>query len=222
MIGMSVQPTLLNRELSDYIVSNFSSEDEFLRNLRNEAASAGIPEICISPEQGAFLQFLIRAANVGTILEIGSLAGYSAITMARALPNGGKLTALEIELECAHFIKRKTIEAGLSDKIEVVNTDAGKYLDALRPGDTQFDMVFLDADKPNYISYFERCAPLLRKGGILAADNALAFGELLTEYPKENTEVLAIRHFNEFIKNRQDFMSCLVPVGDGMTLSVKL
>lgn len=220
---MSVQPTLIGREISGYITSMFSCEDEFLGRLRLEAAANGIPEICISPEQGLFLQFLIKAANIKSILEIGSLAGYSAITMARALPEDGKVTALEIELEYAHFIKRKAEEAGLSGKIEVVNIDAHKYIESIRESGRQFDLIFLDADKKNYTDYFIKCSNLLRKGGIFAADNAFAFGEILTEYPEnDNEEVEAIRKFNAYIRKRNDYTSCIVPVGDGLVLAVKL
>lgn len=220
---MSVQPTLIGSEISGYISKMFSCEDEFLGQLRSEAAANGIPEICISPEQGLFLQFLIKAANIRNILEIGSLAGYSAIAMARALPEGGRLTAIEIELEYAHFIKRKAEQAGLADKITVVNADARKHLESIQDSQQQYDFIFLDADKRNYKEYFLQCESLLKPGGIFAADNAFAFGEIMTEYPeRDNEEVEGIRNFNEFIRKRTDYSSCIVPVGDGMVLAVKL
>lgn len=220
---MSVQPTLISKEISEYILTNFSCEDEFLEQLRRDAKENGIPEICISPEQGSFLQFLIKASNVKRILEIGSLAGYSAITMARALPEEGKLTALEIELEYAHFIRRKVHEAGLENKIDVINANALSYIDSIKATGVQFDLIFLDADKRNYIEYFEQCNPLLSKGGIFAADNAFAFGELLSEvHGRDNEEVEGIRKFNDYIRSHNDFMSCILPVGDGMILAVKL
>lgn len=220
---MSVQPTLISREISEYILTKFSCEDEFLEQLRTDAKENGIPEICISPEQGLFLQFLIKASNVKRILEIGSLAGYSAITMARALPDEGKLTALEIELEYAHFIRRKVHEAGLDNKIDVINANALNYIDSIKASGEQFDLIFLDADKRNYIEYFEQCTPLLSKGGIFAADNAFAFGELLSEvHGRDNEEVEAISMFNDYVRSQKNFMSCILPVGDGMILAVKL
>jgi predicted O-methyltransferase YrrM len=220
---MSVQPTLISREISEYILTKFSCEDEFLEQLRAEAKENGIPEICISPEQGSFLQFLVKAANTKRVLEIGSLAGYSSITIARALPDDAKLTALEIELEYAHFIRRKVHEAGLEHKIHVINTNALNYLDSIKSDGEQFDLIFLDADKRNYIEYFEKCVPLLQKGGIFAADNAFAFGELLSEvHGRDNEEVEAIRMFNDYIRLQKNFMSCILPVGDGMILAVKL
>ncbi len=218
---MSSKPTLVNSEISGYISEVFSSEDGFLVQLRKEAADNGIPDICISPEQGLFLQFLIKASGIVNILEIGSLAGYSAITMARALPKGGRLAAIEIELEYAHFIKRKAEQAGLSDVIEVINADARNYIDTIQG--TMYDLIFLDADKRNYTEYFLKCERLLRTGGIFAADNAFAFGEITTEYPdRDNEEVEGIRNFNKYIRKRTDYTSCIVPVGDGMVLAVKL
>ncbi len=218
---MSVRPTLITDEIADYILTNFSAEDEFLYNLRQEAAKLDIPPIHISAEEGAFLQFLLRAVNARNVLEIGSLAGYSAITMARALPPGGKLVSLEIELEYAHFIKRKAEEAGLSDIIEVHNVDALKYLSEFN-GDFKFDFVFMDAEKHDYIKYFELSERILKKGGVIAADNALAFGEIVTDFPETNREVEAIREFNKYFRSRKDFQSCLVPVGDGIAIGIKL
>ena len=201
----------------------FSSEDEFLEKLVIEAKENKIPKICISPEQGQFLQFFLKSINAKYVLEIGTLAGYSAITMARALPEGSKLITLEINAKNADFARMKIEEAGLSDKVEVVCSDAMSFLNSYNP-DFWFDFVFIDADKTQYIQYFNKCSDIVRKGGVIAADNALAYGEIVEVSPDREIfrEIDAVREFNQFIKANSDYSTCLLTVGDGMTMSVKL
>ncbi len=219
---MSHRPTLITDELVDYINENFSSEDKFLAKLRVDAKKSKIPDICISPEQGAFLQFFLKAVKAKYVLEIGTLAGYSAITMARSLPEGGKLISVEINAKNAEFARKKIKEAGLESKIEVHTASALQFLENYRP-EFQFDFIFIDAEKTEYKKYFLSCSSLIRKGGIIAADNALAFGEIVnTDKDREIfKEIEAIRDFNRFIKSSADFKSCLLTVGDGMIMSVK-
>lgn len=219
---MSSSPTLINNDIFNYLLDNFSSEDEFLRQLKKDANSENIPEICISPEQGKFLQFFLKAINAKYVLEIGSLAGYSAITMARALPEGGKLYAIEVNEKHADFIERKVEEADLDDKVVVVNSDAKDFLDNWRP-DFDLDFVFIDADKRGYVHYMEKCTPLLRKGGVLCADNALAFGYIAGGEPEnEKRSVEAIRDFNQKFLANQNYDHCLATLGDGMAMGIKL
>ena len=218
---MSSNPTQVTPEIYGYLQDNFSSEDDFLKNLKKEATEAGIPEICISEEQGKFLQFYLKSINAKYVLEIGSLAGYSAITMARALPADGKLIAVEINEKNAKFIEQKAKEAGLKNVIEVVNQDAKKFLADWKP-DFELDFVFVDADKKGYKSYFESTSPLIRKGGVFAADNALGFGHIAEKNPKsEPGNVLAIQQFNDMLNESPDYDTCLVTVGDGMAMGLK-
>lgn len=193
-----------------------------LAQLKTDAAAENIPEICISPDQGKFLQFFLKAVNAKYVLEIGSLAGYSAITMARALPEDGKVIAVEIFKKNADFISRKVREAGLENKVEVVNMDAVEFLKSFKP-DYELDFVFIDADKANYSRYMEMTYPLLKKGGILCADNALAFGKIAEENPSsEPGNVKALQRFNQNLKNSADYFSCLATIGDGMAFGLKL
>lgn len=218
---MSAQPTQITPEIFSYLQKNFSSEDEFLKQLKKEAAEENIPEICISEEQGKFLQVFLKAINAKYILEIGSLAGYSAITMARALPEDGKLIALEIFDKNAKFIERKVKEAGLESKVEVVNADAKKFLKDWKP-DFELDFVFVDADKKAYSRYLEMTTPLIRSGGIFAADNALGFGHIAEENPKsEPGNVQAIQQFNQNFINNENYDTCMVTVGDGIAMGIK-
>lgn len=219
---MSSRPTEITSDIYNYLLNNFSAEDEFLANLKKEASSQGIPEICISPEQGRFLQFYLKSINAKNVLEIGSLAGYSAIVMARALPEDGKLIAVEINPRNADFIRNQAEKAGLSNIIEVVNQDAQDFVKEFKP-DYELDFVFIDADKRAYHKYFDYTAPLLRKGGVICADNALAFGMIAQENPEsEPKNVNALKRYNEKVVKDNNFFTTLVTMGDGMAMSIKL
>lgn len=218
---MAVKATYLNHELAQYINDNFSAEDAFLTALNRDAAANSIPDICIGGAQGAFLQLFLKAMNARFVLEIGSLAGYSAITMARALPEDGKVICLELNADFCAFIRRKAEAAGLQDKIIVYEGNAAAFLEAYHP-DFSFDFIFIDADKPQYLKYLELSLPLLRKGGVIAGDNALAWGYVAdTEPTYEPHNVLGIQQFNKAIANHPDLQSCFLPVGDGMVMGLK-
>ncbi len=216
---MSLITTPVTEEIEFYLWRYFSAEDEFLYNLRMEAKEEGMPEISISPVQGLFLQMLIKSINARKVLEIGSLGGYSAITMARALTEEGILYAVEINKNYCEFIRKKSLQSGLSGKIKVINSSGNEFLHNLSDNEI-FDFIFLDADKSGYIKYVNLSIPHLRKGGIIAADNALAMGKISDISEDENTK--AIHNFNLFMINNQDFFTSLVPIGDGLTLGLKL
>lgn len=218
---MSAYPTIISQDIFDYLLKNFSSEDDFLRNLKQDAIAEKIPEICISAEQGKFLQFFLKSINAKYVLEIGSLFGYSAITMARALPEDGKLIALEVSEKHANFIRQAVKKAGLEHKIQVECADALSFLQTYKP-EFNFDFVFIDADKKNYSNYLDLTYPMLRKGGIVAGDNALGFGKIADENPKnEPGNVKAIQAFNQKMKEHNNLFTCLVTMGDGMCMGIK-
>ncbi|MBI3259325.1 MAG: O-methyltransferase [Ignavibacteriae bacterium] len=221
IIIMPVKATFLNEKLAHYIEDNFSAEDDFLANLCREAAANDIPDICIGGAQGAFLQLFLRSMNAKYVLEIGSLAGYSAITMARALPEDGKVICLELSEKFCDFIRKKADEAGLAHKIEVHQGNAVSFLQSYKP-DFSFDFIFIDADKPNYIKYFELTLPLLRSGGVIAGDNALAWGYVADkDSTYEPLNVTGIQNFNKAIATHKELTTCMIPVGDGMVMGLK-
>jgi len=221
---VATNSTFLTNESNAYITKLFSSEDNFLRELNAQAIAAGIPAISISPEQTGYLQVLLRSMQARRVLEIGSLAGYSAITMARALPADGRVVCCELMPEWCTFIEGKAQEAGLGNVIEVRRGPALATLQHLRDENVEpFDVVFIDADKPNYVNYVEAAWLLLRVGGVIIGDNALAWGyvtEENTEFEPHN--VNGIRTFNDFMAHHSKLQSTLVPLGDGMTIGVKL
>ncbi len=210
--------TPVTPELIAYIGRYFSAEDEFLEALRREALAAGFPEIWIAPEQGAFLQVLLRAMQARFVLEIGTLAGYSAIMMARALPEDGHLITLERDPERAAFARRAIERAGLQRKITVHCADARQWLRDFHPP-MPLDFVFIDADKPSYGFYLDLCLPLLRIGGIMCADNALAWGDIASE--SSDPDVQALQDFNRRMATHPQLQCCLVPLGDGMLLGLR-
>jgi caffeoyl-CoA O-methyltransferase len=218
---MSSKPTLITDEINDYLNLNFSREDDFLKGLIKKSVEMGFPQIHISPLQAAFLQFIIKSTGAKYIMEIGSLAGYSAISMARALPEDGKLIALEINPKYASFIKDRTKKAGLDHVISVENIYALDFIESFSP-EYKLDLVFIDADKKNYKNYAEKTAPLLRKGGLIIADNALGFGYIADKDPERANEVEPIRQFNKWFFENPEFFSSFVTIGDGLLMGVKL
>ncbi len=205
-------------EILAYVQRYFSAEDEFLAALRQEALQAGFPEIWIAPEQGAFLQVLLRAMGARTVLEIGTLAGYSAIMMARALPEDGILITVEREPARAAFAQRMVQRAGLQGKVVVECADARTWLRSFRPP-APLDFVFIDADKPSYVLYVDLCLPLVRIGGIICGDNALAWGAIASD--SDDPDVQALQEFNRRMATHPQLQSCFVPLGDGMVLGVR-
>jgi len=224
---MSTHSTFLTPDLNDYLVRYFSAEDDFLRQLNTEAEAEGIPPISIAPEQTAFLQVLIKATNARTIVEVGSLAGYSAIAMARALPPDGTLIACEVSPKHCDFIRRKVHEAGLDGVIQVAEGPALHTLPDMiseqSPDGVPFiDVVFIDADKQNYRRYLDMLYPYVRTGGLIIGDNALAWGHVHEGRPDfEPDNVSALRAFNDVMSSHPGLQSTLVPLGDGMVIGLK-
>ncbi|MCS7001086.1 MAG: O-methyltransferase [Bacteroidota bacterium] len=219
---MSATFTPVTTQLAAYIESLFSAEDAFLQSLLRQAEAAGMPPIHISGAQGAILQVMLRAIGARRVLEIGSLGGYSAIIMARALPPEGKVVCFEINPTYCAFIQRQAEQAGLSNVIEVRCGNALNLLDTL-PEEPLFDAVFIDADKPNYVHYLERCYPRVRQGGLIIADNTLAWGHIAEPEPTfEPANVRALQEYNRRVATHPGLCAALIPAGDGMTVAVKL
>jgi predicted O-methyltransferase YrrM len=219
---MAQVPTLMNEKIAEYASKLFSAEDDFLKELLQEAQKAGIPPISIGGQQAAFLQTFLRAMQARSILEIGSLAGYSAIVMARVLPPDGHIYCLEINAEYAEFIRKQAQKASLQDKITVLQGPATQTLQALTLPNP-LDFVFIDADKPSYKEYLELITPMLRPGGVIAGDNALAWGWVADQNPDfEPENVKGIQEFNAALAGHPAYMpACLVPIGDGMAMAVR-
>lgn len=212
--------TPITEQLHNYIVENFAQEDDLLRQLPAEAEQRGVPLIHISPEQGRFLQVLMKAAGAKRVIEIGSLFGYSTIWLARALPEDGRLLALEAHPLHAQLTRENVARAGLSSKVEVREGNALDLLSVLDPGEP-FDFVFIDADKPGYVAYLEHALRLLRPGGIIVGDNASAGGNVWkVDAMPDDEYIRAIHAFNHRMANDPRLISILAPISDGMCVGV--
>ena len=215
---MSEIPTLIDERHVRYITEHTLPEDDFLRDLKREATAAGIPSIWIAPAQASFIQILLRLGQVREVVELGTLAGYSAIAMARALPPDGMVRTIELEAKHADFAEAWIARSNVAGRIEVLR---GSGLDVLpRLASDSADAAFLDADKGNYPKYLTECLRIVRRGGLIMADNAFAFGELFDDKPSDR-EVGAIRRFNEVMHREPKLASIIVPFGDGLGVGVK-
>lgn len=204
--------------LSGYVRSLFAAEDAVLEALRYETSRRGLPEINISAEQGRLLQVLLRAIGARRVLEVGTLGGYSAIWMARALPPDGALRTIEIDPGRAAFAREFIAKAGLDGVIRVVVDDAARALAAF-PAEEPFDVVFIDADKERYPGYLEQALRLLRPGGLVIADNAFWGGRVLEEDPEEEG-TRGVRELNRRMATDPSLHGTIIPVRDGMAVAV--
>jgi len=216
---MSGTSTVVSRELFDYVADRTHAEDPFLKELKDAAREAEIPAIWISPEQGAFMEVLLKAARPQLVVEVGTLAGYSAICMARALEGDARLISMEVSLKHAEFAREWISRSDVAERVEVRHGRGTELLPAVPDG--AVDAVFLDADKESYILYLEEARRILRPGGLLLVDNAFAFGRLLDD-ECDDTSVLAIRAFNDTLAQDEDFDGVMVPLGDGLWVARRL
>lgn len=215
---MSDLSSLVTAEHFRYIAERTTREDDLLRSLKQAAVAEGIPSIWISPEQASFMQILLKLSKAREVVEVGTLAGYSAIVMARALPENGRVRTIEIEAKHADFARRWIAKSDVADRIQV---SLGAGMDVLPAfAADSADVAFLDADKGSYPKYLAECLRIVRKGGLMLVDNAFAFGQLFAQTPKDK-EVGAIRAFNEIMAKESRLQSVIVPIGDGLWVGVK-
>ena len=215
---MSDTSSVVTAEHFRYVADRTTQEDDFLRSLKQAATAAGIPSIWIAPEQASFMQILLKAAGACEVVEVGTLAGYSAIAMARALPEGGRVRTIEVEKKHADFAREWAARSDVAKKVEVI---LGPGTEVLRSfDDDSADAAFLDADKVSYPRYLTECLRIVRKGGLIMVDNAFAFGELFAASPREESTP-AVRAFNEIMAAERRLQSVIVPLGDGLWVGVK-
>jgi caffeoyl-CoA O-methyltransferase len=211
--------------VDDYITGLFEQEDSSLAATEQSIKESNIPRISISPNQGKFLQMLARLCHAKKILEIGTLAGYSTIWLARALPEDGKLITLEYEPLHARVAQKNIDHAGLGSIVEIRE---GKGIDLLpklvEEGAGPFDMIFIDADKPPYKEYFDWSLKLSRPGSLIVADNVIREGKVLND--KSPDEMVAgVKRFNAALAANPAVTATIIQtVGakehDGMALAI--
>ena len=219
---MSTRTIPIDDRLHAYLLGVSVREADVLRELREETARHPRAGMQISPEQGQLMGFLIETLGVRRALEIGVFTGYSSTVVALALPPGGRLVACDVSEEFTSVARRYWRRAGVEDRIELRLGPALDTLDELlRKGEGgTFDFAFVDADKENYLGYYERCLALLRPGGVVAFDNVLWDGRVADPAERSETTV-AIRALNERLHGDPRVAISLVPIGDGLFLARK-
>lgn len=204
-----------------YISQLFAVEDDVLRTTRATMHQEGLRPINVSATGGQLLHLLALMSGARRILEIGTLGGYSAIWLARALPADGKLISLEIEPHHAAVARRNLTQAGLAEKVEVRVGPALATLTAMeQAGEAPFDLAFIDADKDGYVAYLQKAVALVRDGGLILADNTLP-DAVLDAKAESGT-----KHYNAAVAAHPALVSSIVPVlrsqgMDGLTISIK-
>ena len=212
----------LTDELADYLVEVSVREPDVLRRLREETAGLPDPEMQIGPEQGQLMALLVELIGARRAIEIGTFTGYSALVVALALPEDGRLIACDVSEEWTAIARRYWEEAGVAHKIDLRLAPALQTLDELLDEGSAgtFDFAFIDADKEGYDAYYERCLALLRPGGLIAVDNTLWSGRV-ADPAVDDADTGAIRAFNDKLKGDARVSLSLVPIGDGLTLARK-
>jgi len=212
--------TVYNDQISKYIVDLFANQDAALLHTLADSPQRGLPPINIKPEEGRFLQFLVRACGVKKAVEIGTLGGYSGTWIARGLLPEGKLITLEKEPLHAMVAREHFKEAGIENMVEIRVGDAHTLLQALAQ-EGPFDFLFIDAEKNGYPAYLDWGLENVRLGGLIAAHNAFRRGSIAGLAEKDDfTDVTQV--FNRRAANDPRLLSTIYPAGDGMLVAVKI
>jgi predicted O-methyltransferase YrrM len=214
---MAGRAPFLPEKVARYIHEHSVREPLVLRELREATKAVPMSGMQIGADQGQFLQLMVQAIGARRCLEIGTYTGYSALAVALALPKDGRIICCDISEEWTAVGKPFWKKAGVEKKIDL---RIGPALQTLKGLKGPFDFVFIDADKPNYLKYYEACLPLVRKNGIIAIDNTLWSGAVADPSQKD-ADTVALRQFNDALHADQRVVLSMLPLGDGVTLALK-
>jgi caffeoyl-CoA O-methyltransferase len=214
--------TAIDERLNDYIRSHSLREPPLLAELRAETAKLPMGGMQISAEQGQFMGLLVELIGARRTIEVGTFTGYSSLVVALALPRDGELIACDVSEEYTSVARRYWAKAGVADKIDLRLGPAIETLDRLLEGGEAggFDFAFIDADKRNYLGYYERCLTLLRPGGLIAVDNVLWSGQV-ADPQAQDSDTTGVRALNDHVHADERVSISLLPIGDGLTLARK-
>jgi len=207
----------VDERLERYVSELFAAEDPVLRKIRARHGEQKLPPINVSPEEGKLLYLLLLIIKAKRVLEIGSLGGYSGVWLGRALPPDGTLITLEKDPRHARIARDGFKEAGLQDRVQLIEGGALEILPTLKPG---FDAVFIDADKEPLPTYFDWGMRLLRVGGLLLCDNAFFHGAAIDE-SDQSGNALGVRAFNKLAAGDPRLVATILPVRDGLLVGMK-
>jgi predicted O-methyltransferase YrrM len=212
-----VSAFIVAEAVEGYAAAHTTPPAPFLQALAAETrAELDSPQMLTGEVEGRFLEFLVFLAQPRLVLEIGTYSGYSALSMAQALPAGGRIVTCELDPERVAFAERHIAAAGFGDRIEVRQGPAGETIDEL---DGPFDLVFIDADKPGYLGYYEAVLPKLSARGLIIVDNVLWSGRVAEPESDDDTDsTRALRAFNDHVAADERVVSVMLSVRDGVTL----
>jgi caffeoyl-CoA O-methyltransferase len=219
---MSSRSISLTDSLYGYLLEVSLREPDLLLRLREETAADPMARMQISPEQGQFMALLVRLMGARRCIEVGVFTGYSSLCVATALPADGRIVACDVSAHWTQMARRYWEAGGVAHKIDLRLAPAIETLESLLAagGAGNYDFAFIDADKTNYVAYYERSLELLRPGGLVVVDNTLWSGRVADpEVADEDT--VALRHFNEHLHHDARVDLSLLPMGDGLTLARK-
>lgn len=207
----------------DYIRKLYAAQDSLLLSINETLQKLGL-EIQISPEEGKLLHLLIALKEIKTVVEIGTLAGYSAIWIARALPPDGRIYTIEKNPEHALMARHFFDQSEVKGRITLLEGDAHAQLKSLS-AQAPFDMVFIDADKESYNDYLDWAEKNVRTGGLIVADNTLLFDTVALDVPPADMPRATwegMRRFNGRLADPKKYLGVMVPTDDGLTVAMKL
>jgi caffeoyl-CoA O-methyltransferase len=208
----------LSSDIHSYMMAHSRSLDEVETDLIAETveATGARAGMQISPEQGLFMQLLVRLGRVRDAVEVGTFTGYSSLAIARALPGDGHLLCCDVSEEWTSIARRYWARAGVDDKIELALGPAADTLAALEPG-PQFDLAFIDADKPGYQRYYDEIVPRLRPNGLILVDNVLWHGQIV-DADDTSPDTLALRAFSDHVAADPRVECVMMAIGDGLSM----
>jgi len=219
---MSNRTLVIDDNLYQYLLAHSLRETRVMRELREFTLKHEMARMQIAPEQGQLMALLVELLGAANIIEIGVFTGYSALCMAQAMPANGRLICCEVSEEWTSIALAYWTKAGVRDRIDLRIAPALGTLDGLIQSNEAggFDVVFIDADKTNYLSYYERSLELLRPGGLVMFDNTL-WGGSVADPANDDEDTKALRALNLRLHKDERVSISLVPIGDGLTLARK-
>ena len=204
----------ISKDLSDYCENNTSPETDILASLNRETHLKVVsPRMLSGHLQGRFLSFIAKLHQPKLIVEIGTYTGYSALCLAEGLAENGKLFSIDVNEETSSFAKSFISKTEYANKIELILADAKEYIPTIKE---PLDLVFIDADKKNYLNYYHLVIDKINKGGIIIADNVLWSGKITMPESAMDKETLALHQFNQFVQQDTRVENMLLPIRDGL------
>jgi len=209
----------LPEKLDEYVVAHSEAEPELLQQLTRETYQKILQPIMLSgPYQGRVLSMISKLINPKTILELGTFTGYATLCLAEGLQADGEIHTIDVNEELVDF-QRKYFDKSAYGK--QIHQHLGNALDIIPELDKTYDLVFIDADKPNYVNYFHLIIDRMNPGGIILSDNVLWHGKVIEPLNEKDTSTKAVLEFNTLLKNDDRIETVLLPIRDGLTVSRK-